>query len=270
MELTPFWFGLYKLAKYALYPLSWVALLLGLTVALALLPPSPQRHRWIRRLALSAFLALWLLSIPITADIMMGTLEAWYPQPEPAALPRFDAIVVLGGGVRTKGTLRPAHELVDLTRQRTACAADLFLQGIAPKLLLSGGDATIFGRGPTESLEMKRWAQRLGVPDNAILLEERSRTTYENAAYTKQILGDASVLLVTSASHLPRATALFRKQGLQVTPYPCGYRVQHRPADGWDELTVFDFIPDNRSLDKTTDAVVEIAGFALYRLAGKL
>lgn len=270
MELTPFWFGLYKLAKYALYPLSWVALLLGLTVALTLLPPSPQRHRWIRRLALSALLAVWLLSIPVTADIMMGTLEAWYPQPEPAALPRFDAIVVLGGGVWTKGTLRPAHELVDLTMQRTACAADLFLQGVAPKLLLSGGDARIFGRGPTESVEMKRWAQRLGVPEAAILLEERSRTTYENAVYTKQILGDASVLLVTSASHLPRATALFRKQGLQVTPYPCGYRVQHRPADGWDDLTVFDFIPDNRSLDKTTDAVAEIAGFVLYRLAGKL
>jgi hypothetical protein len=55
-----------------------------------------------------------------------------------------------------------------------------------------------------------------------------------------------------------------------VTPYPCGYRVRHRPADGWDELTVFDFIPDVWSLDKTTDAVVEIAGVVLYRLAGKL
>jgi uncharacterized SAM-binding protein YcdF (DUF218 family) len=270
MELTPFWFGLYKLAKYALYPVSWVALLLGLTVALTLLPPSPPRHRWIRRLALSAFLALWLLGIPITADILLGTLEAWYPPPEPAALPRFDAIVVLAGGVRGKGTLRPAHELVDLTRQRTACAADLFLQGLAPKLLLSGGDATIFGHGPTEASEMKRWAQRLGVPETAILLEDRSRTTYENAVYTKRILGDASVLLVTSASHLPRAMALFRKQGLRVTPYPCGYRVRHRPADGWDELTVFHFIPDVWSLDKTTDAVIEMAGFLLYRLAGKL
>jgi uncharacterized SAM-binding protein YcdF (DUF218 family) len=270
MELSPLWFGLYKLVKYAVYPLSWVALLLGLTAVLAFLPPSPLRHRWIRRLALSAFLALWLLSMPITANLLLGTLEAWSPPPEPAALPRFDAIVVLAGGVRAKGTLRPAHELVDLTRQRTACGADLFLQGLAPKLLLSGGDAAIFGHGPKEAAEMKRWARRLGVPETAILLEDRSRTTYENAVYTKRILGDASVLLVTSASHLPRATALFRKQGLRVTPYPCGYRVRHRPADGWDELTVFHFIPDVWSLDKTTDAVIEMAGFLLYRLAGKL
>jgi uncharacterized SAM-binding protein YcdF (DUF218 family) len=117
---------------------------------------------------------------------------------------------------------------------------------------------------------MKRWAQRLGVPETAILLEERSRTTYENAVYTKRILGDASVLLVTSAGHLPRATALFRKQGLQVTPYPCGYTVRDRPEAAWDLLTGFDFIPDIRSLEKTTIAVVETAGIVLYRLAGKL
>src|SRR5215831_3902418 len=57
-----------------------------------------------------------------------------------------------------------------------------------------------------------RWAERLGIPDRAIVTEENSRTTFENASETKRLLGPASILLVSSASHLPRAVMLFGKQ----------------------------------------------------------
>lgn len=45
MELTPFFFGLYKFVKYGLYPLTWVVLLPGVTTILALFPLSPTRLR---------------------------------------------------------------------------------------------------------------------------------------------------------------------------------------------------------------------------------
>lgn len=270
MDLTPFLYGLYKLAKFGLYPLSWIILLLGLLALIALLPPSPRRHRQIRLLSLGTLALLCLLSAPITGSRLLAVLESWYPPFDAARGRHFDAIVVLGGGVRAKGTLRPADELGDLSAKRTACGAEFYLQGFAPSLLLSGGDADVFGHGPRESPEMRRWAQRLGVPDHAIVIEDQSRTTYENALYTKRLLGNSSVLLVTSPSHLPRAVALFKKQGLSPTPAGCGYINKNRPQDGWNELDPFAFLPTADSLDLTTDAVTEVFGILVYWAIGKL
>lgn len=270
MDMTPFLFGLYKLAKYGLYPLSWIILLLALLALMALLPHSPRRLCWIRRLSVGTLVLLAVLSAPITGSTLLGILESRYPPFDPGRGQHFDAIVVLGGGIRAKGTLRPVDELGDLTVRRTTCGAELYLQGLAPRLLLSGGNAMVFGNGPRESPEMRRWAQRLGVPDQAIVIEDQSRTTYENALYTKHLLGNASILLVTSPSHLPRAVALFKNQGFSPTPAPCGYINRNRLPDGWDALDPFAFLPTANSLDLTTDAITEVAGIVIYWATGKL
>ena len=270
MELTPFLFGVYKLVKYAVYPLSWVTVLLGVTAVLALFPPHPRRLRWIRVSSLLAFLLLTTISSPFIADQLIGRLEAWYPPPAISSTDLYDAIVVLGGGIDKKGTLRPAAELTSYSRNRTTCGVDLYMKGYAPKLVLTGGDGSIFGSGPKEAPEMKRWAHRLGIPEDAILTEEEARTTYENAIGTKQLLGPASILLVSSASHLPRATALFSKQGFRVTPVPCAYTSRNKPEDSWNEHEMFDFLPNDRALQKSQDAIAEVVGFAVYWLTGKI
>lgn len=97
---------------------------------------------------------------------------------------------------------------------------DLYQQGYAPTLVLTGGDARVFGTGPKEAVEMKRWAVRLGVPESATMIDIEARNTYENATGTKRLLGPASILLVSSASHLPRAVPVFTKQGFRVRPAP--------------------------------------------------
>jgi uncharacterized SAM-binding protein YcdF (DUF218 family) len=270
MELTPFLFGIYKLVKCAVYPLSWVVMLLGVTAALSLLPPHPTRHRWMRNSSLVAFVLLVAFSSPFVAYQLIGTLEAWYPPPAISPTDRYDAIVVLGGGTENKGTLRPAVELTSYSLTRTTCGADLYLKGYAPKLVLTGGNGSIFGSGPKAAPEMKRWAVRLGVPEDAILTEEEARTTYEDAVGTKRILGPASILLVSSASHLPRATALFKKQGFRVTPAPCDYVSQNKPRDGWNDLDPFDFLPNDRALQYSQDAIAEVVGFAVYWVTGKI
>lgn len=270
MDLTPFAFGAYKVIKYAVYPLSWVILLLGLLTVLTLFPHSPRRLRWIRLLSCSSFLLLFALSTPLVGVTLMGLLDDWYPPFDPSRTARFDAIVVLGGGAHAKRTVGATDELSDLSTRRTTCGADLFLNGYAPKLLLSGGDGSIFRNGPKESVEMKRWARRLGVPEQAIFVEDRSRTTYENAVETKRQLGNASVLLVTSPYHLPRAVALFTKQGLSVTPVPCGYDAKNRPDKGWKHLTLFDGLPLISSLDATSKAITEIVGIVFYWASGKI
>ncbi|MER3424139.1 MAG: hypothetical protein C4293_13880 [Nitrospiraceae bacterium] len=268
MELSPLLFGIYKLVKYAIYPYTWFVALLGLLMLLVFRPVSPLRLLWIRLLTLSTLLLVYVLGSPIVARMLVASLEEQYLPFDGSTGKRFDAIVVLAGGVLPKGTLRPIHELTNLSRERTACGADLYRRGYAAKVFLSGGDASIFEDGPEEANEMKHLAVRLGVPDEAIVIENRSRTSYENAVETKKLLGNQSILLVTSATHIPRAVALFRRQGLNVTPAPCGYLARHR-VDVW-EVTLFDFLPQVSALQLSTNAISEMVGMWVYRLAGKL
>src|ERR1700704_7150900 len=98
MELTPFFFGLYKFVKYGLYPLTWVVLILVAATILALFPFSPTRLRWVRQLVVSSLLLLVTSSSPLIAYPLIGSLESWYHSPQLTPSDRFDAIVVLGGG----------------------------------------------------------------------------------------------------------------------------------------------------------------------------
>jgi uncharacterized SAM-binding protein YcdF (DUF218 family) len=270
MELTPFFFGLYKFVKYGLYPLTWVVLLLGVATVLALFPFSPRRLRWVRQLLMSSLLFLVTLSSPLIATPLIGLLESWYHPPQLAPTDRFDAIVVLAGGVDEKGSLRPTTEPSSLSRNRTTCGVNLYQQGYAPTLVLTGGDSRIFGMGPIEAVEMRRWAVRLGVPESATKIDTEARNTYENATGTKRLLGPASILLVSSASHLPRAVPVFTKQGFRVTPAPCEYVSQNLPQESWDDIDLFDILPNDTALQNTREAVSEIAGMVIYWLAGKL
>jgi len=269
MEMSPFLFGLYKLVKYGIYPLIWLSLFLVALAFLVAFPISPQRLRWIRYLAVSSLFIVYIFGSPVSSRLMLGLIEQRAPLFDPATTKRFDAIVVLGGGVAGKGTLRPSNELSPSSLERTICGADLFAHGFAPRIIFAGGDASIFGEGPKEGAEMKRLALRLGVPEAAITVEDRSRTTYENAVETKRIMGNGSILMVTSALHIPRALGLFHKQGLDTVPYPCGYYVQDRLED---EIVSdpFDLLPEVEALQKTTLAINETAGTLVYRAIGRL
>jgi uncharacterized SAM-binding protein YcdF (DUF218 family) len=269
MELTPFLFAVYKLVKYVFYPLSWVLLVMLLTTLSLCLPCTPQRLRRARIGSLSGLLLLFAISNPLVARPLLGSLEAWYPPPTLSNTERYDAIVVLGGGVLEPGTLRPTADLSSYSKNRTTCGVDLYQQGFAPKIVFTGGNGYGF-EAPKDAPEMKRWAMRLGVSMEAMVIEEQSRTTYESAIETKRLLGPVSILLVTSASHLPRATALFRKQGFRVMPVPCDFLNENLPADGFRQLDLFDVLPNDRAIEQTTTAVNELAGIAVYWLAGKL
>jgi uncharacterized SAM-binding protein YcdF (DUF218 family) len=268
MESSSFWFGLYKLIKYAVYPYTWLVLLLGLLCLLLLRRASAWRLLWVRVLAVTALLLVCILGSPLVARMLMASLEEQFPPLNMAVAKHFDTIVVLGGGIYPKGTLRPTDVLSHYSTERTMCGVELFRQGYGERLLFSGGDASIFEEGPEEAVAMKQLATQLGVPEGAMLIESRSRTTYEGAVEVQRLVGGKSILLVTSASHIPRALGLFRKQGIDTTPAPCGYAARHRSDDLM--VTVFDFLPQAHAFDMSTHAISEIVGTVVYRALGKL
>ena len=97
---------------------------------------------------------------------------------------------------------------------------NLYQQGFAPTLVLTGGDSRMFGTEPQEAGEMTRWAVRLGVPESSTMIDTEARNTYENAIGAERLLGPSAIILISSASHLPRAVPVFTKQGFRVTPAP--------------------------------------------------
>ena len=108
MDMSPFFFGLYKLAKFAVYPFTWLIVLLGCLTVLVVSPVSPRRLRWIRVLAVSAFLLAFLFGNSVVADTLMGLLERQALPFDSSTAKRFDAIVVLGGVPNTSCVAVPA------------------------------------------------------------------------------------------------------------------------------------------------------------------
>jgi uncharacterized SAM-binding protein YcdF (DUF218 family) len=127
---------------------------------------------------------------------------------------RSDIVVVLGARVLPGGSPSPA------LRARIEKAVELYHQGIAPRLLFSGGVGV---NPPSEARVMKELAVRLGVPEEACLLEEQSHSTEQNARFSTEVLrslGAKSVVVVSDPYHLLRARQYFRLHGFEVATSP--------------------------------------------------
>lgn len=113
-------------------------------------------------------------------------------------LARSDAIVAISGGE---------------TAQRTKEAVQLYNDGYAPRLIFSG--AALDPNGPSNARAMASAAEALGVPADAISLDETATNTRENAANVASIIKaqhDKSIILVTSPYHQRRASIVFHRQ----------------------------------------------------------
>src|SRR5947199_10099751 len=98
MEPSPFLFGLYKLAKCAVHPLTWMFVLLALVAILAALPGSPRRSWWLRYLSASTLVVLFVFGNLLIARTLLAFLEGQYPPLCGSTTRHFDAIEVLCGG----------------------------------------------------------------------------------------------------------------------------------------------------------------------------
>lgn len=254
-----------------IYPLGLVLALMALVLFLG---RREKWRRWRQGLLALALLLLWLSSTRWVSYSLARSLEWQYLPPDP--LPQAEAIVVLGGGVYPKLAPRPLLE-VNQAGDRMIYGAWLYHQGLADTILLSGGIVPWLsaGEGETEAQSMADLLAMLNVPAEAMLLEEQSRNTYENAVYTREMLAERGInriLLVTSAAHMPRSVKLFEAQGFEVIPAPTDYRITESDwrflfeAD-WSEQ-VFHWLPDAYNLYVTTVMLKEYVGMAVYGLQG--
>jgi uncharacterized SAM-binding protein YcdF (DUF218 family) len=187
------------------------------------------------------------------------------PEDAPAA----GAIVVLGGGLHPFDPKEGRRRWPDLNAagDRLLHAARLYRAGKAPLVIATGGVAPWEPASVSQAEAAAELLVEWGVPRDAIALEQRSRSTWEDARYTKELLeerGVRDVLLVTSALHMERSLAVFEAFGIHAIPAPTDYEADDAPRG------VLGWLPDSHSLNTTSHAFKEYLGLFVYSLRARV
>ena len=248
-------FLLSKVLDFVLLPTVWLVVFL----IAALVARPPRQRRW-----LLAALGLTLLS---TNSFLVNELLLAWEQPSVAlaALPRHaDAAVLLTGITNVS---KSPHDRVYLGpgADRVTSALWLYRAGRVRRIIISGGSGTVNAVAHTEASDLATLLRLAGVPNSAILQEDQSRNTRENALFTKQLLTPEqdTLILVTSAFHQRRALGCFARAGLHPIGFPAGYRSADRrlAPEAW-------LVPSPDALVNFSLLVHEVFGWLTYKMLG--
>ncbi|MCJ2096813.1 YdcF family protein [Methylobacterium sp. J-072] len=222
-----------------------------------------------RRAAGIAFGAFGLLGLllggltPLSALILLP-LEQRFAAYSAADRTPPTGIIVLGGAIMTGVSEARGQIVVNDAAERQIYFADLARRFPDARLVFTGGSGVV-GGGTPEADIVSREADAMGLPRSRLILENRSRNTYENATFSAALVQPKPGehwLLVTSAWHMPRAIGCFRQAGFTVDAFPVDYRTR-----GWIDTTRFKGFASDGLLQLDL-AVKEWIGLAVYRLAG--
>jgi uncharacterized SAM-binding protein YcdF (DUF218 family) len=213
----------------------------------------------------AAFLILAVATWTSFGQALLNPLEERFARPNPAP-EKVDGIVVLGGGLEGSINLVRGGYEVNAGGDRYIETAVLARRYPQARIVVSGGTGTLFLEGEGDGATAPRLLTSLGVDPARLVLENQSRNTYENAVFTKRLVTPQpgeTWLLVTSAFHMPRSMALFRKADFEVLPWPVDYRTSGREGL---------FFADNAidSLQATTLGIREWVGLFAYWLSGRI
>ncbi len=226
----------------------------------------PRAPRGRLLLLTAAFAGLTVICNPTVAYLALGSLEWRYP-PADERPPDVQAIVVLAAGILPPDGPRVRAELDADSMQRCLHAARLYHQGPACPVLVSGGKVDPDTPGPPVARVMADFLIQLGVKEADLILEDASRNTYENAVESAKLLREQRLdraVLVTDAVDMYRAVRCFRKQGVELMPSPCHYRVTTY------EFTFFDLVPNPGAARNCHRAWHEWLGVVWYWGRGRI
>src|SRR5215212_810242 len=242
-----------KLVAPFLMPVPFCLALILLGLALLWLTRRQRAGKW---LATAGALLLLLLGYGFVSSRALAGLERRYAPAADvsAAAGRVRWVVVLGGGSSADEGLPAVLRLSEGSLARLVEGVRLHRQLPGSRLLLSGG--AVFG-SDADSETMRALAVELGVDPAALDLDPDSPDTETQAEVVRARVGGEEFYLVTSASHMTRALALFRKVGTNPSPAPTHFLTQRGRG-----LAPSDFFPSAGGLRCAEAAAYEYLGLA--------
>lgn len=253
MEVT-----LLRSLEALLFPPSGLLLLM-----LAGLLLRPRKPAVAALLVWGSLVAITGLSLPVTAQYLMRQLET-APVLDANSLPAdgAQAIVILGAGRYAVAPEYQGDTVSRLALERLRYGARLHRRTGLP-IIVSGGDPSELGATPEAVLMQKALAEDFQI--TAVETETQSRTSGENARFTKALLdakGIHTIYLVSHAWHMPRALRSFEKAGIKVLPAPMGFTSIVAP----DTPEILRWLPNAQALGTTAMALHEMIGMVWYRV----
>jgi uncharacterized SAM-binding protein YcdF (DUF218 family) len=177
-----------------------------------------------------------------------------------------DGIIVLGGAIDSEASAARHALEVDSSAERLIAMLELARRFPKARIVFSGGSGNLIVNSVSEAPLAGQLLDRFGIAPTRVVLEDKSRTTDENAVFTRQLVSPKPGerwLLVTSAFHMPRSIGAFRSAGFEVEAYPVDWRTR-----GWaDAAMPFDKL--SAGLARTDVAVHEWTGLIAYWLSGR-
>ena len=252
-------FLLSKILAFLIQPLVWVFLIFLL--ALKTRKARKRKNRFIAGVVL-----LYVFS---NAFILDEVMRWWEIQTiEVNALKPHAVGVVLGGFTQYD----PTYNRVEFSGSvdRLMMAYQLYQQGTVEKLIISGGSSNIVDTAHREGDNVRNYLDKVGFPMEDLWVDRQARNTYENAVFTKKILRENGLLdepfiLITSARHMRRSMAIYKKQGMNFIPFSVDRNSGPRKFEV-DHL----LIPTSGTLNKWGDLMHEWVGYTSYWFAGYL
>lgn len=250
-------FVLSKIMYFIISPLTWILMLL----MMALLAGA----KWRKRYLITILVMLLFFS---NSFLFNHIIKAWeFPVVNEKNLHRkYRYGIVLSGMATYLGNVERAN--FQGPSDRLWQTIYLYKKGYIEKIFLSGGSGSLLLPDDYESQYVRKYLIDIGIPDSVIMVEFKSRNTYENAINTTHILDSAGVdasdcLLITSGYHMHRSLACFRKAGFNPHPYPAHQLYQWTPSV-WRDL----LIPDVRPLFYWDALIHEWVGYLAYKTVG--
>ncbi|MDA8612864.1 YdcF family protein [Candidatus Pelagibacter bacterium] len=213
----------------------------------------------LKKISLLGIIILIICSLPIVSNNLIGYLERNHFYQATEEISRADAIVVLGGIIKTIKVNDKLKYEFNGGVDRILSGIDLFKNNKAPLLILTRGKLP-WSIGIPEGEYLKDFAIELGVPSEKILLTDKVENTDQEAKSVKKLLNidKDKIILITSAFHMPRAKKIFEASNLTVIPFAVDLKYFY------EKITFLNFIPSAESFGTTSFAIREMIGRLYY------
>lgn len=250
-------FVLSKTLHYLLTPVLWIVVLMVIALIV-------KNTKVKIRLFISAGIILLVLSNSFIQDEFMRWWEVDTTQ-KSELKESYEYGIVLTGMI----SYDSKYERINFLRStdRILQALDLYEDGTIKKIFISGGSGDLLNPEFKESEILRDYLIKIGIPEEDIIVESESRNTFENACASAKLLrpqnNTESYLLITSAFHMRRSAACFKKAGFDFDVY-----VTDRYA-GSRKFTIDHLIvPNTNALSRWTLLIHEVSGYIVYKIMG--
>jgi uncharacterized SAM-binding protein YcdF (DUF218 family) len=207
----------------------------------------------------TALILFYLFATPIVSKTIFKYVEKGQIIKDVKNIPNADAIIVLGGMFNyVKTETGGKNEWVDSDRFHGG--VELYKAGKANQIIFTGAKMPWAEKDQeTEGASLRRYAIEMGVPDSAIKISGLVTTTEDESNEVKKLLPNTkTIILVTSAYHMPRSKSLFERKGFNVIAFPVDSKI------GIAETTLLDFLPNADSFRNSETGIRELLGRLFY------